>query len=75
MKNSYSPDKDTIFKMREQYPNGTRVVLKKMNDPQAPPVGTTGTVLGIDDTGSILVSWDNGSMLNVLFGVDRVRKA
>ena len=42
---------------------------------QAPPAGTKGTVIGVDDTGSIMVSWDNGSGLNVIYGVDSVRKA
>ena len=45
-----------------------------MDDVAAPPIGTYGTVTGIDDTGSILVDWDNGSGLNVLYGIDRVRK-
>jgi hypothetical protein len=45
-----------------------------MDDPQAPPVGTKGTVLGVDDVGSILVAWDNGSGLNVAFGEDVCRK-
>ena len=44
-----------------------------MDDPQAPPVGTKGTVLGVDDVGSILVAWDNGSGLNVAFGEDVCR--
>ena len=45
-----------------------------MDDPAAPPVGTTGTVLGIDDLGSIIVRWDNGSHLSVVFGVDECKK-
>ena len=45
-----------------------------MDDAQAPPVGTRGTVIGVDDTGSIMVAWDNGSGLNVIYGVDRCRK-
>ena len=28
----------------------------------------------IDDTGSLMVNWDNGSGLNVIYGIDRVRK-
>ena len=44
-----------------------------MEDTQAPPIGTKGTVIGIDDTGSLMVHWDNGSGLNVLYGIDRCR--
>jgi len=50
------------------------VELLQMDDVTAPPVGTMGTVTGIDDTGSIMVDWDNGSGLNCLYGIDRVRK-
>lgn len=60
---------------RNPYPKGARVELVRMDDPQAPPVGTKGTVLGVDDVGSILVAWDNGSGLNVAFGEDICRKA
>jgi hypothetical protein len=60
--------------LREIYPNGTRVELLQMNDIQAPPVGTKGTVYGVDDSGSLLVHWDNGSGLNVIYGEDIVRK-
>ena len=45
-----------------------------MDDPQAPPLGTEGTVTGVDDMGSLLVEWDNGSHLNVIHGVDEVQK-
>ena len=44
----------------------------QMDDPQAPPIGTLGTVKGVDDTGSIMVNWDNGSSLNVVYGEDKV---
>lgn len=63
-----------VERLRKQYPTGTRVELVEMDDPQAPPVGTKGTVYDVDDIGSILVDWDNGSGLNVAFGMDRVRK-
>lgn len=68
------PSKKTVESVRQQYPIGCRVELVKMDDPQAPPIGTCGTVRGVDDTGFILVNWDNGGGLNVLFGVDVVRK-
>ncbi|MBR2140343.1 MAG: DUF4314 domain-containing protein [Phascolarctobacterium sp.] len=68
------PDKKTVEKLRNEFPKGTRVKLLCMDDVQAPPVGTQGTVLGVDDIGSLLVRWDNGSGLHVLFGVDLVSK-
>lgn len=59
--------------LRKKYPKGTRVELVKMDDVQAPPIGTKGTVIGVDDIGSIMVSWDNGSSLNVVYGEDVVK--
>lgn len=55
---------------KKQYPKGARVELVEMNDVQAPPVGTQGTVTGVDDIGTIHVQWDNGSHLGVVFGKD-----
>ena len=64
----------TLKMLREEYPEGTRVELLEMDDPQAPPVGTQGTVFLVDDIGSLQVHWDNGSTLAVLYGTDRVKK-
>ena len=58
--------------IKKSYPKGTRVILISMEDIQAPAVGTKGTVIGVDDIGSIMVAWDNGSSLNVVYGEDRV---
>lgn len=66
--------KEIVEKVRAEYPIGTRVELVKMDDVQAPPVGTKGTVRGVDDTASILVAWDNGCGLNVIYGIDKVLK-
>lgn len=68
------PNRETVERVRQQYPAGCRVELVRMDDPQAPPIGTRGTVIGVDDTASILVRWDNGSGLNVLYGEDKCRK-
>lgn len=68
------PSKEIVEQVRRQYPVGTRVELLHMDDVQAPPIGTKGTVTGVDDTGSLMVDWDNGSGLNVIYGIDRVRK-
>lgn len=66
--------KEILEKLRKQYPPGTRVELIRMEDIQAPPMGTQGTVIGVDDIGSIMVSWDNGSSLSVVYGEDSCRK-
>ena len=68
------PSKEIVEAIRKEYPIGTRVELVQMDDSQAPPIGTKGTVRGVDDTGSILVSWDNGCGLNVVYGEDKCRK-
>lgn len=68
------PSEKEVERIRMDYPAGCRVELIKMDDVQAPPVGTRGTVLGVDDTGSLLMRWDTGSGLNVIFGEDIVRK-
>lgn len=66
--------REKLENLRKQYPAGTRVELVRMDDVQAPPIGTKGTVTGVDDIGSIMVSWDNGSHLNVVYGEDACRK-
>ena len=68
------PSKDVVEVLRRQYPVGTRVELVRMDDPQAPPIGTKGTVKGVDDIGSIIVAWDNGCGLSVAYGADICRK-
>lgn len=64
------PGKKELDILKEKYPIGCRVMLIKMDDPQAPPQGTYGTVRCIDDTGTIMVSWDTGSGLGVLYNHD-----
>ncbi|WP_449461004.1 DUF4314 domain-containing protein [Streptococcus suis] len=57
--------------LRNLYLKGTRVKLLKMEDKQAPPIGTKGTVIGVDDIGSIMVAWDNGSHLGLVYREDK----
>lgn len=63
-------DKKTVERLRAEYPVGCRIVLDEMDDRHAPRIGTQGTCRGVDDAGNILVSWDNGSSLNVAYGAD-----
>ena len=48
------PRRETVERIRREYPAGCRVELLHMDDPQAPPIGTFGTVIGVDDTGSVM---------------------
>lgn len=68
------PTRETIERLREEFPAGTRVELVRMDDVQAPEEGTQGTVVGVDDIGSLLMKWDDGSGLSVVYGEDIVRK-
>ena len=68
------PSRETVERIRREYPAGTRVKLLEMDDCFAPPIGTLGTVIAVDDTASLIMCWDNGSSLNVVFGQDRAVK-
>lgn len=66
-----------IEALKEQYPVGSRVeLLSNMEDPygQGRKAGDKATVKFIDDIGQIHVSWDNGSSLALVPGIDRFRK-
>ena len=69
------PSREQIAALRERDPRGTKVELLGMNDPQAPPTGTMGEILGIDDAGQVLVRWATGSSLSLIPGVDSFRIA
>ena len=64
------PKREVVESLRKRYPVGCRVRLVKMDDIQAPPIGSLGTVRGVDDAGDIMVSWDAGGSLSVVYGED-----
>lgn len=66
--------REAVEWMKQNFPKGARVELLKMDDPQAPPAGTLGTVNYVDDIGTIHVMWDNGSSLGIAAGVDDCRR-
>ena len=72
--NNRFPSREVVERIRKQYPVGCRVELLRMDDPQAPPIGTKGTVRYVDDIGSLGVAWDNGSSLQVVYGEDLCRR-
>ena len=56
---------------------GDRIELLAMQDPDAVPAGSRGTVSMLCDTPGleqIVVDWDNGRGLAIIPGVDRFRK-
>lgn len=72
----YNISKETLEKLRKEYPAGCRVELVKMDDPYRTDLvpGCRGTVEGVDDSGSIHVRWDVHSSLAVIYGVDACKK-
>ena len=67
------PSKEQIERLRKKYPVGTRIELIEMSDSQAPPAGTLGTCLAVDDMGDLIMKWDNGCGLNLIPNVDDFR--
>lgn len=68
------PSKETVERLRREYPAGTRVELISMDDPYSKlKLGDRATVRGVDDAGNILCEWDCGSTLNLILGVDEFR--
>ena len=64
-----------VEELKEEYPKGTRVELIQMNDEYTKlNPGEKGTVRCVDDMGTIHISWDNGSGLGIVYGVDSCRK-
>ena len=63
---------EETLSIRALYPAGSRVQLKKMSLPIAPPVGTTGIVTKVDILGTVHVKWSNGSRISVVVGEDEI---
>jgi hypothetical protein len=65
-----TPNREALQALRERYPAGTVVELISMKDNYAPPAGTRGKVLMVDDIGTVHVAWTTGSSLGLVPGVD-----
>ncbi len=69
------PSKAKIDMLREFYPKGMRVQLDRMyDDLHHIPPGTKGTVEGIDDYGHLMMKWDNGRTLSLVWDKDSFHK-
>ena len=69
------PTKSQLEMLRKKYPAGARIELTKdLDDPYTViPAGSRGTVRAVYDIGTILMSWDCGSSLGLIWGVDSFR--
>ena len=67
---------EALRHLREQYHKGTRVELIHMDDPYNTKLipGSKGTVLCVDDMGTIHVQWDCDSSLGLIPGEDAWEK-
>lgn len=71
----FFPPREVVEQIKKQYQPGDRVELVSMDDPYRKIVpGTKGTVITVDDTGTIHVSWDNNVRLGIVYGEDSCRK-
>ena len=71
--NNNTPSQEIITKLRNQYPQGTRVKLISMDDPYTNlKPGDRGFVTGVDDIGTVHIQWDNGSTLGAAYGADQI---
>lgn len=67
--------RDTVAKLRESYPQGMRVELVVMDDPYTTlRPGDRGRVNFVDDGGTVHITWDSGSTLGAVYGVDQIKK-
>lgn len=66
---------EILQKIKREFSSGCRAQLVSMNDPYTRiDPGTHGTVIDVDDIGTIHVLWDSGSTLGVVYGEDSCRK-
>ena len=69
------PSRTVVESLRRNYPEGTRVALVSMDDPYTKLLpGDQGTVIAVDDVGTIHIQWNNGSTLGAAYGADVIRK-
>ncbi len=66
---------EMLKNLKTYYTPGTRVILIRMEDPYTTlKRGDKGTVMSVDDIGTIHIQWDRGSSLGVVFGEDECKK-
>ncbi len=62
-------NRNQVERIKKAYPVGTRIeLIQAMDDVQGVEKGTKGTVVGVDDIGTIHMKWDNGRGLGLIPG-------
>lgn len=65
------PNSHQVEAIKTRYPPGSRVLVASVEDPYTTiPSGTQGTVIAVDDIGTVHCSFDNGQSLGLIAGVD-----
>ena len=73
--NNIFPPREIVERLRLQHPAGCRAELVSMDDPYARlRPGDQGTVVAVDDIGTVHINWDNGSGLGAAYGADVIRR-
>ena len=68
-------NRDYVESIKRRFPEGTRIVLDRMgDDPRPIASGTKGTVIRVDDIGTVHCAFDNGSKLGLVPGEDAFHK-
>lgn len=67
------PTRQEVERIRARYQAGMRIELIHMDDVQAPPAGTHGTITAVDDVGDLIVTWDNGCGLKLIPSEDEFK--
>lgn len=71
----FGAPKHVVDRLKAEYSAGTRIELVRMEDEYSRlKPGDKGTVTGVDDIGTIHVSWDCGSSLGIAYGEDLCKK-
>lgn len=63
-------NQNKVEKLRQRYPEGTRICVDSMDDYCPIESGTCGTVEFVDDAGTLHCKFDNGRTLGVIPDVD-----
>ena len=67
-------NREQVKRIKDMYPEGTRIeLLTTMDDIQGVEAGMKGTVISVDDLGTIHMRWDNGRGLGLIPGEDQFK--